>query len=144
MNFWWKDSDWKLKPKGFDVSRRAFLGGTAALLAAPMIAHAGVLMPVKQLFVPNVVTRFQHSYDGENWFDHVRVYGRAAGGHDGIHMTAAPKFTRTIIETEWRPQQLTAYQISAAERRYASPVKLGKVTRVYQSPDTIKDRIILV
>lgn len=123
-----------------DLTRRSFLGGLAAAIAAPYVVRSGILMPVKKILQPAVVSRLQGSYDGQNWFDIMRMAGRPISSNplwlykgqpgmvpfDPINHAIANSYlsttplihTRVIVEQEWKPVTLESVDRVAAVRRY--------------------------
>lgn len=52
-----------------DLTRRSFLGGLAAAIAAPYVVRSGILMPVKKIILPeSPMMIIEGSADGVSWF----------------------------------------------------------------------------
>lgn len=123
MRHIWQDHDWRAQP-----TRRAFLGGVAAI-AAPYVVKSGILMPVKAILRPTVVSKLQYQdpTTGE-WFDVVRYVGGAPvrrglsyplNMSNGAPMVPPGASMRTLVEQDWRPAPPMRIDLAAkAARRY--------------------------
>lgn len=115
MWFIWQDK-WVPKEEP-GVSRRMFLGGLAAALAAPVVVRSGVLMPVRKLIVPEaprllvptVATWLEASPDGKMWVKVRRMVGLSTSG---MSPRLPPQYagwqTRFVIDHRHAPLRLAA------------------------------------
>jgi hypothetical protein len=108
MRFSWRSDTWVPAPDPV-LSRRLFLGGLAAAIAAPMVVRSGVLMPVRspivpatpKLLAPAAAFWIEASPDGENWVKVSRVvsHGVPDMSRVGNHIGA---WRRVAVERGWR------------------------------------------
>lgn len=74
MRFFWQKSWVPAVESG--LSRRTFVTGLAAALAAPVVVKSGVLMPVRKLIVPEAPAGWlEVSWDGEEWLASTQISG---------------------------------------------------------------------
>ena len=115
MKFFWQSPSWTSAPT---LSRRSFVTGLAATLAAPMIVKSGVLMPVRALILPEkqafvvrtVASWHEVSKDGINWLKIGRTVG-PEGARMAI-MAIPARFAgwqyRAVIDRSWTPLKAVA------------------------------------
>jgi len=109
VKFLWGGEKWH---KQNSLSRRNFLIGASAVVAAPLVVRSGILMPVRKLIVPEqrilvpyAVLKLEASYDQKEWF----LVTRAVHPHGSLLSPANfpvkhdSPYSRVVIEREWKP-----------------------------------------